>query len=71
MPTVDQVQNWPPSIKNELRARHILISTDGPFDNVLKIKPPLYFDHENADQLLQELKQILINTEKIDTFKAR
>ncbi len=58
------------TIKNELRERHILISTDGPYDNVLKIKPPLYFNIKNADQLLQELNSILKNQKKINTFKA-
>jgi 4-aminobutyrate aminotransferase-like enzyme/Ser/Thr protein kinase RdoA (MazF antagonist) len=53
------------SIKNELRERHILISTDGPYDNVLKIKPPLYFDHENVDLLVQELGSILKNRKKL------
>ena len=57
-------------IKNELRLKYILISTDGPYDNVLKIKPPLYFNIENADQLLYELDGILENRKKIDTFKA-
>lgn len=58
------------NIKNELRLRHILISTDGPFDNVLKIKPPLYFNKENVHQLLQELDKILTNQKKNDTFKV-
>lgn len=57
-------------IKNELRSKFILISTDGPFDNVLKIKPPLYFNKENANTLLQELDRILENQKKIDTFKV-
>ncbi|SNR63650.1 hydroxylysine kinase /5-phosphonooxy-L-lysine phospho-lyase apoenzyme [Maribacter sedimenticola] len=57
-------------IKNELREKHILISTDGPYDNVLKIKPPLYFTKENANLLLSELRIILENQKKIDTFKV-
>ncbi|MGK0388324.1 MAG: ethanolamine-phosphate phospho-lyase [Maribacter sp.] len=42
-------------LKNSLREKNILISTDGPFDNVLKSKPPLCFDKQNADQLLGEI----------------
>lgn len=38
-------------IKNGLRDNHMLISTDGPDDNVLKIKPPLSFNTTNAEQL--------------------
>lgn len=46
-------------IKNELRQRHILISTDGPYDSVLKSKPPLCFTKENAQQVTEQIYQIL------------
>ena len=42
-------------VKNRLRQRRVLIGTDGPFDNVLKIRPPMTFDAAGADHLLQEL----------------
>ena len=46
-------------IKNELRNANILISTDGPFDNVLKSKPPLCFSKENAQEVVGCLERIL------------
>ena len=46
-------------IKNGLRERHILIGTDGPADNVLKIKPPLPFNRSNSDRLLEEMSRWL------------
>ncbi|MFD0864147.1 aminotransferase class III-fold pyridoxal phosphate-dependent enzyme [Sungkyunkwania multivorans] len=46
-------------IKNELRKRHILISTDGPFDSVLKTKPPLCFSSENAKEVVDTIDHIL------------
>ena len=46
-------------IKNELRHRHILISTDGPYDNVLKSKPPLCFDKPNAERVVENIFDIL------------
>lgn len=46
-------------LKNGLRQRHILIGTDGPHDNVLKIKPPLYFNKENSDTLISNLEILL------------
>jgi 4-aminobutyrate aminotransferase-like enzyme/Ser/Thr protein kinase RdoA (MazF antagonist) len=46
-------------IANRLREEGILISTDGPFDNVLKIKPPLVFTLQNADLLIDTLDHIL------------
>ena len=35
-------------VKNALRAQRILIGTDGPMDNVLKIRPPLCFSQSAA-----------------------
>ena len=46
-------------IANRMRERGILLSTDGPFHNVLKIKPPLVFTRENADFLVATLDEIL------------
>lgn len=46
-------------IVNELKDNNILIGTDGPFDNVLKIKPPLCFTKENTDELLREIEKVL------------
>lgn len=37
----------------------ILISTDGPLHNVLKIKPPLVFSKANGDELTGTLDTIL------------
>ncbi len=46
-------------IANRMRERGILLSTDGPYHNVLKIKPPLVFTKENADFLVGTLDEIL------------
>ncbi len=46
-------------IANRMRDKGILISTDGPLHNVLKIKPPLVFTAENADFLVKTLGEIL------------
>ncbi len=51
-------------IKNELREKFILLSTDGPHDNVLKIKPPLSFDRNNADILVDAVREILMRIQK-------
>ena len=48
-------------LKNEMRNRYILLSTDGPSNNVLKSKPPLCFTKENANQVTSELDDILTN----------
>lgn len=46
-------------IKNELREQFILVSTDGPYDNVLKIKPPLSFTISDAGILVNAIQGIL------------
>lgn len=45
-------------LSNRMRERGILMSTDGPFYNVLKIKPPMCFDRSNADFLLENLEKV-------------
>jgi len=47
------------TVKNELRNQHILVSTDGPYDNVIKSKPPLCFSKKNVDELIQKLSLLL------------
>ena len=46
-------------VANRMRDRGILISTDGPFNNVLKIKPPLCFTGEDADRLVTTMDEVL------------
>ena len=43
----------------DMKSRGILLSTDGRFENVLKIKPPLAFSHLNADLLVKTLDEVL------------
>lgn len=44
---------------NRLRARGILLGTDGPYHNVIKIRPPMPFDHADADLLVTALAEAL------------
>lgn len=46
-------------IANRMRQRGILMSTDGPFHNVLKIKPPICFGKQEVDFLIQSLDEVL------------
>ena len=45
-------------LANRMKDHGILMSIDGPDHNVLKIKPPLVFNHENANSLLFYLRKI-------------
>ena len=42
-----------------MKERGVLLSTDGPLKNVIKIKPPLVFSRENADELVAGLDEVL------------
>lgn len=46
-------------IVNRMREKAILMSTDGPLHNVLKIKPPMCFTTKDADFLVKNLEQVL------------
>ncbi|MFN0180487.1 MAG: aminotransferase class III-fold pyridoxal phosphate-dependent enzyme [Gemmatimonadales bacterium] len=46
-------------VANRMREMGILVSTDGPDHNVIKIKPPLCFTVEDADRLVGSLDRIL------------
>jgi 4-aminobutyrate aminotransferase-like enzyme len=46
------------TIVNRMKEAGILMSTDGPDHNVLKIKPPIIFTRENADELVFNLTSI-------------
>ena len=43
-------------INDGARERGILMGTEGPFDNVLKMRPPMIFSRANADHLLNVLE---------------
>ena len=47
-------------VVNAMRIQEgVLISRIGPDDNVLKIRPPMVFSRQNADQLVSALDNVL------------
>jgi 4-aminobutyrate aminotransferase-like enzyme/Ser/Thr protein kinase RdoA (MazF antagonist) len=46
-------------IAERMRDKKILVTTDGPYRNVIKIKPPLVFSKTDADLLVEALDHIL------------
>jgi 4-aminobutyrate aminotransferase-like enzyme len=54
-PAADEAHN----IVNRMKDKGILLSTDGPDHNVIKIKPPMVFNKENADDLTVTLNNVL------------
>lgn len=47
------------AVVEAMRHRGILLSTDGPHHNVIKVKPPLVFTRENADEVVAALDEVL------------
>lgn len=47
------------AVKEGLKARGILISTDGPNEDVLKIKPPLVISADDCDRVLEAMCDVL------------
>ena len=45
-------------VANRLCEEGILIGTDGPFHNVLKIRPPMPFSLADADRLVETLDRV-------------
>jgi 4-aminobutyrate aminotransferase-like enzyme len=52
---------------NRLREQGILLGTDGPYHNVIKIRPPMPFDEGNADRLVDVLDRTI---GELETAKA-
>ena len=46
-------------VVERMKDRGVLIGTDGPFRNVLKIKPPMVFTTADADRLVETLDRVL------------
>ena len=47
------------SVVNAMRERNILLSTDGPLHNVIKIKPPMVLDEGDIDMTVRQLDDVL------------
>ncbi len=46
-------------VSNRMRDHGILLGTDGPHHNVVKIRPPMPFDEADADRVVETLDQVL------------
>ncbi len=46
-------------VANRMRDRGVLVSTDGPGHNVLKIKPPMVFGGDDVDCLVETLDRVM------------
>jgi 4-aminobutyrate aminotransferase-like enzyme len=58
--TLEAGANEAGKIRESLRKNGVLLSTTGPLNNVIKIRPPMVFSESNAGLLLEKLEQALI-----------
>nr|CAD7423381.1 unnamed protein product [Timema monikensis] len=54
-----------------MKEENILLSADGPDRNVLKLKPPMVFSHENADHFVRVLDEILTEMSDVEDIMSR
>ena len=57
--TLEPAADAAAQVVEELKERGILVSTDGPLHNVLKLKPPLVFSAADAERVVAELDEVL------------
>ena len=57
--TLEPASNEATQIVNAMRTRGVLLSTDGPLHNVIKIKPPLVVSKEDIAMTLRLLDDVL------------
>jgi 4-aminobutyrate aminotransferase-like enzyme len=57
--TLEPADTEATELVERMKERGVLLSTDGPFHNVIKIKPPLVFSRTDADFLLSGLDSVL------------
>ncbi|TDG40314.1 hypothetical protein AWZ03_013258 [Drosophila navojoa] len=63
-----QAAHW---LVNRMKQLHkVLISSDGPNENVIKLKPPMCFNRENADEFLLAFRECL-TTLRQEQMQAR
>lgn len=52
------------AVVNKMKERLFLLSTDGPYHNVIKFKPPMVFSYADADRLYENLGEVLVELHK-------
>ena len=58
--TLEPADTEATDVVNRMRDRGILLSTDGPLHNVIKIKPPMVLDEADVDMTLRQLDDVLV-----------
>ena len=46
-------------VKNRMREHRILMGSEGPYDNILKIRPPMTIEDKDIDYILEVMDKVL------------
>ena len=57
--TLEPAEDQTRYVVERMKELGVLVSFDGPYNNVLKIKPPLVFTEANADTFVDTLARVL------------
>ena len=57
--TLQPATNEANVLVNIMKEKGFLLSSDGPDQNVIKIKPPMVFNEENAEVLVNTIDEVL------------
>ncbi|MFT4533949.1 MAG: 4-aminobutyrate aminotransferase-like enzyme/Ser/Thr protein kinase RdoA (MazF antagonist) [Saprospiraceae bacterium] len=63
--TLEPADNEATYIVNRLKEQGILLSTDGPLHNVIKMKPPMCFTINNVEEMIMRLDQVIYEIDSI------
>ena len=58
--TLEPADTEASAIVNAMKHRGVLLATDGPLHNVIKIKPPMVLSEDDVDMALRELDNVLL-----------
>jgi 4-aminobutyrate aminotransferase-like enzyme len=62
--TLEPADREAAALIEQMKERGILLSTDGPFHNVIKIKPPLVFSRRDADEFVSQMEKVLADLQR-------
>jgi 4-aminobutyrate aminotransferase-like enzyme len=57
--SLEPATNEAAGVIERMKDKGILLSTDGPFENVIKIKPPIVINENDADRVVETLDDVL------------
>ncbi len=58
-------------VKNRMREHRILMGSEGPYDNILKIRPPMTIEDKDIDYILEVMDKVLDEAQSLSGYILR